>query len=230
VGYGAETEGMIGYLLEQALMRRDVEAATLLTQVVVDRTDRAFRRPSKPIGPVYDRAEGTAVAAARGWRILREGEGWRRVVPSPAPIRVLEMAAIRALLAARLAVICAGGGGVPVIEIDGAGYIGVEAVIDKDATSALLARELDADKLLLLTDIDAVYDGWGLPEAAPIASVSVSAMRRRSFAPGSMAPKVAAACAFVAATGRPAAIGAMEDAAALAAGTAGTRILPDSGP
>ncbi|MBT6119236.1 MAG: carbamate kinase, partial [Rhodospirillaceae bacterium] len=224
---GAETVGLIGYLLEQALARRAVRAATLLTQVVVDPADPAFADPSKPIGPVYGEAEAEALAAARGWEVRPDGAGWRRVVPSPAPLRILEITAIRALLDAGLAVICAGGGGMPVVETGGGGYLGVEAVIDKDATSALLAGELGADALLLLTDVDAVYEGWGTQEAKPIREAAVSTLLGRSFAAGSMAPKVAAACAFVAATGRHAAIGAMEDAAALLSGETGTRILPD---
>lgn len=224
---GAETVGMIGYLLEQALTRRNVRAATLLTQVLVDPSDPAFAEPTKLIGRVYPRDEAEALAAEHGWTVRLDGSGWRRAVPSPAPLRILELAAIRALLAAKLAVICAGGGGMPVIETAGGGYAGVEAVIDKDATSALLARCLAADVLLLLTDVDAVYDGWGAPGAVAIREASVAELRGRAFAAGSMAPKVAAACSFVAATGRPAAIGAMEDAGALLAGTAGTRILPD---
>jgi len=223
---GAETVGLIGYLLEQALGRRGTAAATLLTQVVVDPADPAFGAPSKPIGPVYARPEVEALAAAHGWTVRPDGPGWRRVVPSPAPLRIVELTAIEALLGAGLAVICAGGGGVPVVET-AAGYAGVEAVVDKDATSALLAERLEADILLLLTDVDAVYDDWGTPAAAPIREATVGALRARAFAAGSMAPKVAAACAFVSATGRTAAIGAMEQAAALLAGTAGTRVLPD---
>jgi len=201
-----------------------LEVATLLTQVEVDRDDPAFAAPTKPIGPVYDEATARRLAAERGWQIARDGDGYRRVVASPEPQRILELPAIRALLAARFTVVCAGGGGVPVL-LDGSGAIeGVEAVIDKDLASALLATQVGAERLLLLTDVDAVYDGWGTPGARPIRRATVAEMRARRFAPGSMAPKVEAACRFAAAGGI-AAIGALEDAQAILDGVAGTTIV-----
>lgn len=222
---GAETQGMIGYLIEEAMREvlPGLEVATLLTQVEVDPADPAFAAPTKPIGPVYDEATAHRLAAERGWRVAPDGEGFRRVVASPEPQRILELPAIRALLAARFTVVCAGGGGVPV-RVDATGVIeGVEAVIDKDLASALLATQIGAERLLLLTDVDAVYDDWGTPEARPIRRATVAEMRARTFAAGSMAPKVEAACRFAAAGGV-AAIGALEDAGEILRGGAGTTI------
>lgn len=222
---GAETQGMIGYLIEEAMREvlPGLEVATLLTQVQVDRHDPAFLAPTKPIGPVYEEATARRLAAERGWRIAPDGRGFRRVVASPEPLRILELPAIRALLAARFVVVCAGGGGIPVT-LDAAGAIeGVEAVIDKDLASALLASQLGAERLLLLTDVDAVYDGWDTPEARPIRRATVAEMRARTFAAGSMAPKVEAACRF-AETGGIASIGALEDARAILEGAAGTTV------
>ena len=220
----AGSEGMIGYLLEQELgnLLPGRVTATLLTQVEVDPDDPAFRRPDKPIGPVLAEDQARQLAARFGWHLAPEGGGWRRVVASPQPCRILELAAIRALVAADILTICVGGGGIPVV-VDAHGAIsGVEAVIDKDRAAALLAQGLAADALLLLTDVDAVYRAWGTPEAAPIRQVSPEELATLSFAPGSMAPKVEAACRFVLGGGRLAGIGRLQDAAAILAGRAGT--------
>jgi len=221
---GAETEGMIGYLIEQEIRNRlpGRSVATLLTQVVVDRDDPAFEQPAKPIGPVYAAGRAEALAAERGWTIAEDGDGYRRVVPSPEPRRILELDTIRLLLDAGSVVVCAGGGGIPVVESAAGSFHGVEAVVDKDLASALLASGLEADVLLLLTDVDAVYDDWGTPSAAPLGLVTPGDLRRRHFAAGSMGPKVEAACRFVEAGGGMAGIGRLEDAGQVLARRRGT--------
>ena len=222
---GAESEGMIGYLLEQgldnALGGRPV--ATLLTQVLVDR-DPAFRRPTKPIGPQYERREAERLRAERGWAIAPDGEGYRRVVSSPEPRGIVELATIRLLLEAGVLVVCVGGGGIPVVRDDEGRLAGVEAVIDKDLAAALLASELGADALLLLTDVSAVATGWGTPEAKPLGESSAAELRGMAWDPGSIGPKVEAACRFAETRGNPAAIGALEDAAAILRGECGTQV------
>src|SRR4051794_25105833 len=200
---GAESEGMIGYLLDQelvnALAGRDV--ATLLTQVIVDLDDPAFARPTKPIGPVYDRAAAERLASERGWSIAPDGEHYRRVVASPEPRSIVELHTLKLLVMTRVVVICVGGGGIPVA-VDRDGRLrGVEAVIDKDLAAALLARGLSADALLLLTDVPAVQVGWGTADARAIAEATPKELRRLSFAVGSMGPKIEAACRFAEATG-----------------------------
>ncbi|MCP9438271.1 MAG: carbamate kinase [Nitrospira sp.] len=224
----AESEGMIGYLIEQELanLLPDRHFATLLTQVEVDPADPAFSHPSKPIGPVYSEAEGRRLAAARGWSIAPDGAGVRRVVASPRPKRVLELGVIDMLVRHGVIVICAGGGGIPVARRADGSLIGVEAVIDKDLAGSLLARALKANAFLMLTDVDAVYLDWDTPAARPLRRVTPQALRQFAFAPGSMGPKVDAACEFVEATGGVAAIGRLQDAAALLAGSAGTIITP----
>jgi carbamate kinase len=223
---GAESEGMIGYLLQQglrnALPERDV--ATLLTQVRVDAADPAFSAPTKPIGPVYDREEATAVAAARGWAVRPDGRYWRRVVASPEPAGIVEIDTIALLVDAGVLVVCAGGGGVPVVAGPEDTLRGVEAVIDKDLVAALLAIELRAEALLLLTDVTAVEADWGTPAARPVREAGPGELRGLRLAAGSMGPKVEAACRFAEAAGGRAVIGALEDAAALLAGTAGTTV------
>jgi carbamate kinase len=229
---GAESEGMIGYLIEEEL--RNVlpgrEVATVLTVVEVAADDPAFRRPSKPIGPVYTAAEARRLAVERGWRMAPDGRRWRRVVPSPEPRRIIEIAAIRLLVAAGVIVVCAGGGGIPVVVDPAGGLRGVEAVIDKDLSAALLATTLEADALLLLTDVDAVYAEWGTPWARPLRRATAAELRTMSFAPGSMGPKIEAACRFVESGGRFAAIGALADAALLLRGGAGTRVVGSAEP
>jgi len=226
---GSETQGMIGYLLEDALRDalHDREIASLLTQVVVDPADPAFARPTKPIGPRYAEDVARRLAAERGWTIAEDGEAFRRVVASPEPLRIVELAAIRILIDHGVLVICGGGGGVPVVAApDGASY-GVEAVVDKDLTAALLAQEIDADLLLLLTDVRAVESGWRTAAARLIRSATPQALRSEHFAAGTMGPKVEAACRFVEATGKRAAIGSLEDAVAIVDGRVGTSVTPD---
>ncbi len=225
---GAETEGMIGYLIERALRSclPNREIAALLTQVQVDAQDPALSRPAKPIGRVYDAREADRIRRAHGWTLCPEGGGFRRVVPSPEPRRILELEAIRILVEAGTVVICAGGGGVPVVVNDHGAWSGLEAVIDKDLAAALLARGLGADALLLLTDVEGIYEDWGTPDARLLRRASVDQLRKTAFASGSMAPKVIAACRFVAAGGR-AGIGRLEDASAILDGRAGTLILAD---
>lgn len=221
---GAESEGMIGYALELELRGaiRDRPLATLLTMVAVDPADPAFAAPTKPIGPLYAREEGQRVAAARGWRMAPDGAGLRRVVASPEPRWIVELPAIRLLVEAGVLVVCAGGGGVPVAVEDGA-LRGVEAVVDKDLAAALLAAALGCEALLLLTDVDAVYQGWGTPAARALREAAPAALRAQRFEPGTMAPKVEAACRFAEAGGV-AGIGRLEDAAEILAGRAGTRV------
>jgi carbamate kinase len=222
---GAESEGLIGYLIEQELRGRlpGREVVALLTQVEVDAADPAFQRPSKPIGPVYTRAEAERLAGERGWRIVPDGEHFRRVVPSPEPRRILELAAIRLLVERGMIAICVGGGGIPVVRAPGEELRGVEAVIDKDLAAALLARDLDADALLLLTDVDAVYEDWGTPDAQPIFESSPDRLRKLHLDPGSMGPKVEAACRFAEAGGR-SGIGSLGNAAAILEGWSGTSV------
>ena len=225
---GAQTEGMLGYLLEQALDARlapDRLVASLLTRIRVEAGDPAFAAPTKFVGPGYaTRAEADALAARHGWAFHRDGERWRRVVPSPMPVEIVELAVIALLLERGVTVICAGGGGIPVLRDAAGNEVGVEAVIDKDHASGLLARSLGADALLLLTDVPSVELGFGTPQARAIRRATPAMLAGFDFPAGSMGPKVAAACAFVEATGRFAAIGALEDAGALLAGVRGTRI------
>jgi len=228
----AETEGMIGYLIVQALANRlpGREVASLLTRVVVDAHDPAFADPTKPIGPVFAAAEAARLAALRGWTMAAQDGGQRRVVASPEPRRIVEIATIRRLVEAGVIVVCAGGGGIPVVETAGGGTAGVEAVIDKDRAAALLAVELGADALLLLTDVDAVMQDYGTPQARPIRHAGAGALAALGLARGSMGPKVQACARFVAATGGVAAIGALDHAADVLAGTRGTRIVAGDAP
>jgi carbamate kinase len=222
---GAESQGMIGYLLTQALQNElpGREVVTLLTQVVVDAGDPAFRAPTKPIGPVYARDEARRLAGEYGWAVAADGPHFRRVVPSPEPRSIVELGAVEELIAAGAIVVCAGGGGIPVVR-DGTRLRGVEAVIDKDLTAALLAEQLDAERLVLATDVRCVERGFGTPSSSPIDIATPAELRRLAFAPGSMGPKVEAACRFVERTGGAAAIGALTDIGSVARGRAGTRI------
>lgn len=226
----AQTQGMIGYWLVQALDGAvpGKSAAGLLCRTVVHADDPAFANPAKFVGPVYDEARARQLAAERGWTIRQDGPAWRRVVPSPEPAELVELAMIRLLAGSGAIVVCAGGGGIPVVR-DGAGALrGVEAVVDKDLTAALLARAVTAEALILLTDVDAVEEGYGTPQARPIRRATPPELRARSFAAGSMGPKVEASCRFVEATGGMAAIGRLSDAAALLDGKAGTVVTPVS--
>ncbi len=228
---GAQTEGMIGYLIEQELgnlLPFEVPFATLLTMVEVDADDPAFATPTKFVGPVYDDATADALAKEKGWVFKRDGDKMRRVVPSPAPKRIFEIRPIQWLLDKGAIVICAGGGGIPTSYVAGKDRVlgGVEAVIDKDLASELLAREVGADLFVMATDVDGVYDGWGTPDQRRLDRVTPEELRARDFAAGSMGPKVEAAVKFVEATGRRAAIGSLTDIEQIVDGRAGTTIAP----
>lgn len=230
---GAESDGMIGYLIERELMTRltsDHLVAALLTQVLVSSSDRAFGNPTKPIGPVYDEATAREIAVKRGWSVRPDGQGWRRVVPSPRPTGILEARVIELLFDLGVTVVCGGGGGIPVVESETGALGGVDAVVDKDHATALLARLLSADLLLLLTDVDAVYADWGTAAARPISQIHACGMDASAYPAGSMRPKLEAAADFVNQTGRPAAIGSVEDVEAIIRGEKGTRIVPGRGP
>ena len=224
---GAETEGAIGYMIEQELgnlLPFEVPFATILTMVEVDPDDPAFENPTKFVGPVYEKAQAEALAADKGWAIKQDGDMWRRVVPSPLPKRVFELRPIKWLLEKNTIVICAGGGGIPVMYEKGKERLlaGVEAVIDKDRASELLASELDADLYIMATDVDGVYVNWGTPQQRKIDRATPDELDAYDFAAGSMGPKVEAACAFVRQTGKLAAIGALADIEQIVAGKAGT--------
>ncbi len=224
---GAETEGMIGYMIEQELgnlLPFEVPFATLLTQVEVDPADPAFAQPSKPIGPVYSQAEAQRLAAEKGWSIAADGDSFRRVVASPRPMRIFEIRPIQWLLEKGTVVICAGGGGIPTAYDANRQLKGIEAVIDKDLCSALLAEQLDADLLVIATDVNAAFVDWGLPTQKAIAQAHPDALALLPFAAGSMGPKVQAACEFAQHTGKAAVIGALEDIEGIVQGTAGTRV------
>lgn len=223
---GAESVGMIGYLVEQEManaLPQGARLATLLTQIKVERSDPAFDKPEKPIGPSYDAAEAKEVSRLHGWPLVEEGKGrWRRVVPSPLPRKITQIDTIRLLVENGVTVICAGGGGIPVIENGAGDLVGIEAVIDKDRAAGLLANELAADAFLMLTDVEAVYQHWGTPRQARINGVRPGDLDPASFPPGSMGPKVEAAMAFAAKDGRIAGIGRLEDARAILEGRKGT--------
>lgn len=223
---GAESEGMIGYLIEQELRNclPSQQMVTLLTQVEVDAQDPAFDNPTKFIGPEYEEAEAQQIAAEHGYAIAPDGKAYRRVVPSPKPVTILELSVIQHLVSHDVLVICTGGGGIPVVRNQQGKFQGVEAVIDKDLATAQLAIELGADLLLLLTDVDAVYTNWEKPDAQPLHQVTSSQMRAYTFAPGSMGPKVEAACRFVEQTGGKAGIGNLEQATEIFKGRVGTQI------
>jgi len=225
---GAQTQGMIGYFLLQAFENAlpGHQVVTMICQTRVASDDPAFINPTKFVGPQYSEAEGQRVARLRGWQIRLDGALWRRVVASPEPLAIIELATIKTLVGAGAIVICAGGGGIPVVEGADGLLRGVEAVVDKDLTAALLARDLDADALLILTDVANIETGFGTTDARPIGRTTASALRSGVFPAGSMGPKVDAACRFVEATGKPAMIGQLDDAAYLVRGTRGTVVEP----
>jgi carbamate kinase len=233
---GAQTEGMIGYLIQQELGNElpfEKRLASLLTQIEVDRDDPAFGDPTKPIGPIYTEDESKKLAGEKGWVFKPDGDSFRRVVPSPLPRQIFGIEPIEWLLGQGAVVVCAGGGGIPVMYTDeavpaGRRLVGVEAVIDKDLASALLAKDLRADALAIVTDVDAVYSGWGTPEQRAIRRATPEALAESEFAAGSMGPKVRAACQFVEETGGIAAIGSISDTPALLRGEAGTLVTPDA--
>lgn len=230
---GAQTEAMIGYVIEQELgnlLPMEQAFATLLTMVQVDLADPAFARPSKPIGPIYDRATAERLAAERGWSIAPDGDSFRRVVASPEPVRIFEMRPILSLLEQGTIVICAGGGGIPTAYDDRHQLHGVEAVIDKDLCSALLAEQIGAELLIIATDVDGVYLGWGSPQQRRVVAAHPQALTGSAgpgFAAGSMGPKVQAACRFAVNSGGTAVIGSLTDIEEIVAGRAGTRITTD---
>jgi carbamate kinase len=233
---GAQTEGMIGYIIQQELGNElpfERHLATLLTMIEVDADDPAFGNPTKPIGPLYDADEAARLEADKGWTFKPDGDSLRRVVPSPLPKRIFEIEAIKSLLERGCVVICAGGGGIPTSYSDeaapaGRRLVGVEAVIDKDLASALLAIDIGADVLAIVTDVDAVYSGWGTPEQRAIRRASPTSLADSEFAEGSMGPKVRAACEFVERTGKRAVIGSIADTEALVRGDAGTVVALDA--
>ena len=225
---GAETDGMIGYLIEQELMNAlpdTAHCATLLSRVEVDPNDPAFSNPGKPIGPIYTADEAAQVASDHGWSMVREATGnRRRVVPSPLPLRIIGLDAIKALLAAKHIVICAGGGGIPVMRNADGDMEGVEAVIDKDRTSALLATELNADALLLLTDVEGIYRDFGDEDQTLLDTITSAQIESLELPPGSMGPKASAAASFITNGGKCAGIGQLTNARAILDGHAGTRV------
>jgi carbamate kinase len=225
---GAQTQGMIGYWLVQALQGAlpGKTAVCLICRTIVRADDPAFSHPSKFVGPVYDKQTAVRLAADHGWDVREDGQAWRRVVPSPEPAELVELDAIQLLMREGVTVVCSGGGGIPVVNDGSAGLRGVEAVVDKDLAAAVLAQAVGADALLLLTDVDAVIDRYGTPQAQPIRRVTPQDLRARSFPAGSMGPKVEAACRFVEATGGIAGIGRLDQASELLDGTAGTTVVP----
>ena len=224
---GAETEGMIGYMIEQELgnlLAFEVPFATLLTQVEVDANDPAFKDPTKFIGPVYGKEEAERLAKEKGWVVKADGDKYRRVVASPKPKRIFEIRPIKWLLEKSSIVICAGGGGIPTMYDENRKLKGIEAVIDKDLCSALLAEQLDADLLIIATDVDTAYVAWGKPTQKAIAQAHPDELERLGFAAGSMGPKVQAACDFARNTGKVAVISSLENIEDIVKGTAGTRV------
>ena len=224
---GAESQGMIGYMLEQELddlLKQERLCVTLLTQVEVDPNDLAFQNPTKYIGPIYSKAAAEQLARERGWTVKQDGDSWRRVVPSPLPRRIFDVKVVEILLKNGVVVICGGGGGIPMVFAPHGELVGVEAVIDKDRVGALLAESVDADAYLILTDTDAVYENWGQPEQRAIKHCSPEALLAYTFPAGSMGPKVEAACAFAANTGKTAVIGSLDKAMAVLHGESGTII------
>ena len=227
---GAQTEGMIGYMIEQELgnlLPFEVPFATILTMVEVDPDDPAFQNPTKFVGPVYSEVEAMELAADKSWTVKPDGQYWRRVVPSPLPKRIFEIRPIKWLLEKNTVVICAGGGGIPTMYQKGADrvLIGVEAVIDKDRATELLARELEADLYIMATDVDGVYLDWGTPSQQKLDRISAAELKSHSFAAGSMGPKVNAAIQFVEKTGKRSAIGSLEEIEQIVEGKAGTNVI-----
>jgi carbamate kinase len=225
---GAQTQGMIGYFFLQAFGNAlpGREVASLICQTVVSSLDNAFHDPTKFVGSVYTEADALRVAEKFGWAVRPDGPHWRRVVPSPEPHEIVELATVRRLLDGGVLVICDGGGGIPVVRGPDGQLRGTEAVIDKDLTASLLARQVGADSLVLLTDVPNVISGFGTEHARPMGRVTTTDLRAEPFPAGSMGPKVDAACRFVEATNRSARIGRLSDAAGVLAGNRGTEIVP----
>jgi carbamate kinase len=221
----AETQGLIGYLLQQELSNATggkKEIVAILTQIEVDLLDVAFNQPTKPIGPIYNKSEAALMTGKYGWTMMPDGDRFRRAVPSPKPKRILEINVLKLLIKNGTIIICVGGGGVPVALREGGIYSGVEAVIDKDHASGLLARELAADALLLLTDVDGVYLDWGTPQKRRLTSITPLELSTHEFVDGSMGPKVKAAVEFASRGKTMTGIGRLEDAAEIVNQRAGT--------
>lgn len=227
---GAQTQGMIGYWMQQALQNAlpGRQVIAMVTQTLVSAVDPAFGDPTKFVGQVYDREEAEKLAGEYGWTIRPDGDHWRRVVPSPVPRRVVETRLIRRLLRERVVVVCAGGGGIPVIRDEHGRLSGVEAVIDKDLTASVLAEALECDAFLILTDVPRVMRGFGTPRQREIAHTTPHELRALDFPAGSMGPKVEAACRFVETTGDMAAIGRLDQAESILEGSAGTIVTPNA--
>jgi carbamate kinase len=227
---GAQTEGMIGYMIEQELgnlLPFEQPFATILSMVEVDPDDPAFQHPTKPIGPFYSEADARRLEAEKGWVMAPDGDGFRRVVASPRPKRIFQIRPVKWLLEKGCIVICAGGGGIPTMYAPGRQLHGVDAVIDKDRASALLARELEVDLFIMATDADAVYLDWGKPTQRAVRRASPRALAALPFATGSMGPKVEAATDFAERTGKTAAIGSLADVTRIARGEAGTLVTSE---
>jgi carbamate kinase len=227
---GAQTQGMIGYWMQQALQNAlpGRQVIAMVTQTLVSAVDPAFDDPTKFVGQVYDREEAEKLAGEYGWTIRPDGDHWRRVVPSPVPRRVVETRLIRRLLRDRVVVVCAGGGGVPVIRDEHGRLSGVEAVIDKDLTASVLAEALECDAFLILTDVPRVMRDFGTPRQGEIAHTTPHELRALDFPAGSMGPKVDAVCRFVETTGDMAAIGRLDQAEHILEGSAGTIVTPNA--
>jgi carbamate kinase len=230
---GAQAEGMIGYMIEQELgnvLPHERPFATVLTMTEVDARDPAFRNPTRFIGPGYAREEADRIAGDTGWTFRQDGDQWRRVVASPDPKRVFDLRPIKWLLEHHTVVIAAGGGGVPTAHDPGnvRKLKGLECVVDKDLATEILARDLKADLYVMLTDADAVYVDWGRPTQRAIRRATPEALSALKFPPGSMGPKVDAACRFVRATGKRAAIGSLSQLDRILAGEAGTTVDSDA--
>ncbi|HEY4754062.1 MAG TPA: carbamate kinase [Candidatus Limnocylindrales bacterium] len=228
---GAQTEGMIGYFIEQELgnlLPFERPFASVLTMVEVDPADPAFADPTKFIGPVYTDEEAHRLAAEKGWTIKPDGASWRRVVASPEPKRIFEIRPIQWLLERGCVVICTGGGGIPTMYRPGTReLVGAEVVIDKDRASAMLAEQLGADLFVMATDVDAVYLDWGKPSQRAVGRITPDELDRLGLPPGSMGPKAEAAAGFARRTGGRAAIGTLSQLAGVVAGTSGTQVVSD---
>ena len=224
---GAETAGMIGYMIQQELSNTvpgSASIATVLTQIQVDPKDPAFQKPSKPVGPVYSKEEADKIAAEKGWTMAPDNDKYRRVVASPKPVNIFGLEPLKTLIDNKYIVVCGGGGGIPTWVDDKGKQHGAEAVIDKDLATALLATVIDADLFVIATDVDGAYLDWGKPEQKRIALAAPDAALAFGFASGSMGPKIEAAANFAKATGKDAVIGALADIEQIVAGKAGTRI------
>lgn len=229
---GAESIGMIGYMIQQELANFVPKSASLcnvLTQTEVDPKDPAFANPTKPVGPVYTKEEAEALAEKEGWTIAPDNDKFRRVVPSPEPKRIFGLRGLKDLVSAGHIVICCGGGGIPTYYDEKGRLVGAEAVIDKDLASSVLSRDIEADVFIIATDVEGAYLDWGTPQQRRIAKVDPKTIRSYGFAKGSMGPKVEAACRFVEATGKTAVIGALHEIDQILAGKAGTRIVKERG-